>query len=149
MNINYIIIRLHLFILSPKFPSLLTFIFLIVYKIYFEPAILCDDGCSPLLLDQLKKNLEEETDKACRISTSINEFNQIIEETKVKYGSLNASQRAYNDNKLLHLQEMLIKSLANAKEIGYTIRKIEPSYTSGQEGFIAGTLRDLENNRRR
>lgn len=130
-------------ILSPIFPSLLTFILFTVYKIIFDSATLCDDGCPPLLLDQLKQNLAEEMGKSSRITHNITEFNKIIQE--IEQPSL---QKAYNYNRLNHWQEMLIKSLNRTKEIEADIKKIDPSFRSGCENINAGILRLLEQNRR-
>src|SRR5258708_10896785 len=59
MNIKYIFIRLQLIVLSPIFPSLLTFLLLITNKIYFEPVILCDDG-DFVTLNELRTKLTKE-----------------------------------------------------------------------------------------
>jgi hypothetical protein len=95
MKNNYIIIRLHLLMLSPVFSSLLTFIILIVNKIYFDPVILCDNGCSPLLLDQLKANLSLEIRASRSLGDSIRNFLNIINETETS-GEVNSAQRAKN-----------------------------------------------------
>lgn len=146
MKINYTLIRLHILILSPIFPSLLTIILIMVYKIYFETPILCDNDCSPLLLDQLKQNFDQELEKSSNIGTNIREFSEIIEETNKMYGAPNSDQITYNDKKLMKLQKLLIKSLSKAKEIEYSIKKIDPNYVSGAEDFITDTIRALQQN---
>lgn len=100
MNINKLIIPLQILVLSPTFPSLLAFILLIIYKIFFDPAMLCDDGCTPLLLEQLKQNLREEMVKSDTITHNITEFNKIVKEIKESSGELTTAQKSYNYNKL-------------------------------------------------
>ena len=100
MSKNYIIIRLHMFILSPIFPLLLSFILFISYKIIDDPLTLCDNDCSPLLLEQLKHNLAEEINKASIICKNITKFAEIIEETK-ESSELSPVQKEYNQRKFV------------------------------------------------
>jgi hypothetical protein len=97
MKNNYFIIRLHLLILSPIFASLLTFVLLIVYKIYFEPSILCDEGGSPLLLQQLEQNLREEKSTQSVINSEIIYFKEWVQErlNNSASGELTSAQKAY------------------------------------------------------
>lgn len=98
MNINKFIIRLYMFTLLPSFPSLLTFIIFTIYKLYFDPVALCDNGCAPLLLEQLKENLKEETGKSSAISGNIVQLTKIIQEIK-ENTELTTAQEEYNKNK--------------------------------------------------
>jgi hypothetical protein len=118
-------IRLHMLILSPIFPLLLSFIIFIAYKIIDGPLALCDNKCSPLLIEQLKDNLAEEINKSSRICKNIKEFAKIIEEIK-ESSDLNLAQKEYNQRKFASLQEMLIKSIEKSNEIELSIRKIQP-----------------------
>ena len=142
MNINYFIVRLRMLILSPIFPSLLTIILLIVYKINFEPVILCDNGSSPLLLEQLKQNMEDEIHKTYTINSDIRDFLKGISENRVA----TPDQRTYNINMFAYLKEMMIKSIDRTTEIEASIRRIEPAYTSGVQGLNAQILRALGEN---
>ena len=101
MYINLIIIRLHLLILSPVFSSLLTFILLIVYKVYFEPAILCDDGSSPLLLVQLKSNLIVAMERSTLINENIIGFNEDVQEMERNLGKLSSARKKFNKEVIL------------------------------------------------
>jgi hypothetical protein len=93
---NYFIVRLHLLMLSPTFSSLLTFILLIFYKIYFDPAILCDEGDSvPLVLDQLKENLREEMRRSSYITSRILEVFDTVQEIKRINGEITPAQNTY------------------------------------------------------
>ena len=121
--------------LSPIFPSLLTFILLIVYKIYFEPAILCDNGSYPLLLDQLERNLREEKNIQSVVRNKILEFNA-YDTTEVS-----SDRKAWNKAVLISLQEKMTKSLNRSKEIEDSIKKIDPTFVSGNEGIIRGFAR--------
>ena len=76
MNIKFIFIRLELIVLSPIFPSLLTFVLLIVYKIYFEPSILCDDG-DFYTLYELKTSLTKEMANYNIATIKIEEYNDL------------------------------------------------------------------------
>lgn len=149
MNIKYFIIRLHILMLSPIFPSLLTFILLIVYKIYFEPVILCDNGSSPLLLDQLKQNLAEEMNTSTIISSNITDTMELQNRWKEAQGKLTPIQTAYVTSLLSGWEDMYIKSLNKTIEIENYIRRIDPSFCSGGQEMSANILRALEENRRR
>ena len=129
-------------ILSPIFPSLLTIILLIIYKINFEPVILCDNGSSPLLLEQLKQNMEDEIHKTYTINSDIRDFLKGISENRVA----TPDQRTYNINMFAYLKEMMIKSIDRTTEIEASIRRIEPAYTSGVQGLNAQILRALGEN---
>jgi len=148
MSIKYLITRLQILTLSPIFPSLLTFILFMIYKIYFDPLILCDNGCSPLLLEQLVKNLNVELYKSTFISNDIVDLMKNLEEVK-KSSEVNLIQREYIERKLISLEEMLMKSLSKSKEIEASIRKINPCFTSGNETVTANMLRALQENSRR
>src|SRR5271167_380416 len=100
MTKNYYIIRLYMLIVSPIFPSLLSFIIFTVYKIICDPLSMCDNDSSPLLLDQLKQNLMEEIKKSSTITSNIIEFRDIVEEERGSY-ALNQAQRTYNSGKYL------------------------------------------------
>jgi hypothetical protein len=78
---KYIFIRLQLIVLSPIFPPLLTFILLIVHKIYFDPFILCDDGDYYTLSD-LKTNLTKETANYHVATLKIEEYNTLQNQLK-------------------------------------------------------------------
>ena len=97
MYIKFFIIRLHMLMLSPIFPSLLTLILLIIYKVHFEPVILCDSGLSPLLLDQLKENYEEQNKITTLISTNITNFMRSLQEKIETEGELTPTQIKYNN----------------------------------------------------
>jgi hypothetical protein len=79
---KYIFIRLHLIVLSPIFPYLLTFIILIVHKIYFDPFILCDDGDYYYTLYDLKTNLTKETANYHIATVKIEEYNTLQNQLK-------------------------------------------------------------------
>jgi len=143
MSIKYLITRLQILTLSPIFPSLLTFILFTIYKIKYDPHTLCDNGCSPLLLEQLKQNLEEEIKKSTTISNNVIEFIKIIEEAK-ESSELSPAQKRYNARKFLTWQEMMVKSLKRSTEIEASIRKIDPCFTSGYENINAEILRTLQ-----
>jgi hypothetical protein len=98
MSINKYVIPLHMFILSPLFPSFLALVLMIIYKIYFDPLILCDSGCSPLLLEQLKQNLCQEMERNINISINIGELGQTVQETINTEGGLTPTQSGYNDH---------------------------------------------------
>ena len=124
MNINYFIIRLHMFILSPIFPLLLSFIVFITYNILYDSVALCDDGSiPPLLLGQLKQNLVAEAQKSLDIS------NDIIDYLKNnKSSELSFSQRLNNNIKFSLLQDMMGESIERTKEIETSIKKIDPNF---------------------
>jgi hypothetical protein len=77
-----------------------------IYKIYFDPLTLCDNGCSPLLLEQLKHNLEVELGNTNNITRDINEFNQEMQERINIAGELTTAQSSYKYKKLSNLQDM-------------------------------------------
>jgi hypothetical protein len=53
--IKNFLFRLYLLTYSPLFPTILTLIIFMSYRIYFEPVLLCDDNGGSLFL--LKKDL--------------------------------------------------------------------------------------------
>lgn len=55
INIKCFFIRLYLLTYSPAFPMLLGSIIFMAYRVYFEPAMLCDDN--GYLLFQYKSDL--------------------------------------------------------------------------------------------
>jgi hypothetical protein len=134
--------------LSPIFPSLLTFIILIVYKIYFDPVILCDNGCSPLFLQQLKANYDEELQVSSQISKNILDFSKTIQE-KEALGEVNSAQRAYIKVILNGYEDMYIKSLTKSRDLAESIKKIEPTFKTRVDDTNANILRVLQEYRRR
>jgi hypothetical protein len=56
--IKSFLFRLYLLTYSPLFPTILTLIIFISYRIYFEPVLLCDDNGNHLF--QLKTELTTE-----------------------------------------------------------------------------------------
>ncbi len=143
---NYFIIRLHLLILSPIFASLLTFIILIVYKIYFDTVILCDNGCSPMFLQQLKINLVSEIERTTLLNNNFIEIYNTIQEINEKLGEPNAGQKAFSKTLLNGWGEMIIESINKTKEIEYSIRKIEPDFSTGVDNINGRILRFIEQN---
>ena len=87
-------------ILSPIFPSLLTIILLIVYKINFEPVILCDNGSSPMFLQQLKTNLVSEIERTTILNNNYMETYNKIQEINEKLGEPSVSQKAIKKTQL-------------------------------------------------
>ena len=116
MNINKLIMRWHMLTLSPIFPSLLAFVLITIYKLFFDPITLCDDGNAPLFLDQLKNNLVDQTVKSTAIVVDIDEVYANINEMKDS-DTFTSDEKKYNYNKLNKLQKMLIKSLKRTMEI--------------------------------
>jgi hypothetical protein len=100
MKNNYFIIRLDMFILSPIFASLLTLILLVVYKIYNDPVILCDNGCSPLFLQQLKINLMSEIERTTILNNHFIEIYNTIQAINENFGEPNAGQKAFSKTQL-------------------------------------------------
>ena len=145
--INNFLIGLHVFILSPIFPLFLAIILMLVYKICFDSLSLCDNGSSPLLLDQLKNNLSEETKKCVKISMDFNDINDVIQETRQNSNELSLAQRD-NFDKMFRVKEMLIKSLNKNIDIELSIKKIDPNFTSGSLYYNSNMVRFLEENRR-
>jgi hypothetical protein len=135
--------------LSPIFPSLLTLILLIAYKIYFEHAILCDDGCPPLLLDQLKINLNVEIGRISCSNKDLLELIKTIDEVKIKQGELNGNQSVFFQKQVEIRQKILIQSLHRSTEIEDSIKKIDPSFNSGFRRSNADLLRSLGEDIRR
>lgn len=128
---KYIFIRLQLIVLSPIFPPLLTFILLIVHKIYFDPFILCDDGDYYTLSD-LKTNLTKETANYHVATLKIEEYNtlqnQLKEISTPRFR--NFTQEELYTNKLSSWQIKMIKSLNNIRQIEYYIKSIDPGFKS-------------------
>ena len=147
MSINKLIVRLHMLTLSPIFPTLLAFIIITIYKLFFDPLTLCDDGSTPLLLDQLQSNLAHEMGKTSRISQDIAEFNSFVEEMKeTSSGELSSAQKEHISDRVKHLKTMYVKSLKKTMEIEVSIKKINPSFTTGNENLNANIVRTLEQN---
>ena len=136
-------------ILSPIFPSLLTFILLIVYKIYYEPAILCDNNNPPLLLHQLKNNLEVELDRISYINKDLLKLFKTIDEVKVKQGELNENQSVFYKKEVEIRHKILVQSLHRTTEIEDSINKIDPSFNSGSRRSNANLLISLGEDIRR
>ena len=80
--------------------------------------------------------------KSTIISNNIVNLLKIMEEVK-ESSELSLAQREYNERKLLTFEEMIIKSLNRTKEIEASIRKIDPCFTSGNEGVTTNILRAL------
>lgn len=146
MNINYFIVRLRMLILSPIFPSLLTIILLIVYKINFEPVILCDNGSSPMFLQQLKTNLVSEIERTTILNNNYMETYNKIQEINEKLGEPSVSQKAIKKTQLNVWGVMIIESINKTKEIEYSIRKIEPDFSTGMDNINARILWFIEQN---
>ena len=146
MKNNIFIIRLHMLILSPVFPSLLTFILLIVYKINFEPVILCDNGSSPMFLQQLKTNLVSEIERTTILNNNYMETYNKIQEINEKLGEPSVSQKAIKKTQLNVWGVMIIESINKTKEIEYSIRKIEPDFSTGMDNINARILWFIEQN---
>lgn len=134
-------------ILSPIFPSLLTIILLIVYKINFEPVILCDNGSSPMFLQQLKTNLVSEIERTTILNSNYMETYNKIQEINEKLGEPSVSQKAIKKTQLNVWGEMIIESINKTKEIEYSIRKIEPDFSTGMDNINARVLWFIEQNR--
>ena len=146
MKNNIFIIRLHMLILSPIFPSLLTIILLIVYKINFEPVILCDNGSSPMFLQQLKTNLVSEIERTTILNNNYMETYNKIQEINEKLGEPSVSQKAIKKTQLNVWGVMIIESINKTKEIEYSIRKIEPDFSTGMDNINARILWFIEQN---
>jgi hypothetical protein len=140
MNINYFIVRLHIFILSPIFPLFLSFIIFIFYIIIYYPVALCDDGSSPLLLGQLKDNLAAEIKKSINISNHLIEYLKDTQESS----ELSFAQRLNNNIKFLLLQDMMSESIQRSKEIETSIKKIDPNFISNNESLLKNVRTILE-----
>lgn len=149
MSIKYFIIRLHMLTLSPIFPSLLTFILLIVYKIYFDTVILCDDGSPPMLLDQLKENLDIEIARNTDFHKDLSEYIKKFDEEKVKPEGLNTDKTAFYQKQIRIRKRILVESLHKTIEIVDSIRKIEPDFSSDYPRINADLLRSLGQDVRR
>ena len=146
MKNNIFIIRLHMLILSPIFPSLLTIILLIVYKINFEPVILCDNGSSPMFLQQLKTNLVSEIERTTILNNNYMETYNKIQEINEKLGEPSVSQKAIKKTQLNVWGVMIIESINKTKEIECSIRKIEPDFSTGMDNINARILWFIEQN---
>jgi hypothetical protein len=131
-----------MFILSPVFPLLLTFIAFIAYKFIFDAFTLCDNGCYPLLIDQLRDNLAVEMNKTTDISKNLTEFLKTFEEIK-ETSEVNSAIITENNKKVKLLQNMLIKSLQKTLDIDASIIKIDPNLTEVNRPFIEYQIRDL------
>jgi len=81
MKNNYIFMRLQLLVLSPIFPSLLAFILLTIYKICFDPVMLCDDG-DFYTLYELKTSLTKETANYHIATIKVEEYNDLHKQLK-------------------------------------------------------------------
>ena len=148
MKNNIFIIRLHMLILSPIFPSLLTFILLIVYKINFESVILCDNGSSPLLLEQLGEILREEKNIQTALNIQITDFKKSALGNSPS-GKLTQKQVIYTNIMIDGWQELMTESLNRCKEIEDSMRRINPISLSSDRRIYINVLRALEENRRR
>lgn len=130
------------------FPLLLSFIIFTVYKVICDPIILCDNGSSPLLLDQLQQNLAAEMEKSHRISNDIIEYKKTMEEITENY-ELTIAQRLDSDRINKELKKMLFKSLDKCDEIEASIKKINPNFRPGLQYANAQRIREIERTTRR
>jgi len=140
---NNLILRLQILWISPVFPSILTFVIFTIYKIMYDPLILCDEGDS---LDQLKENLREEANNSLAISHSILDFLAQVKEIK-ETSELIPSQRRFNGDHLQWLKSLFVNSLLKSQGIEDSIRKIDPSFISPNRNLNPQVLRILNGNR--
>jgi hypothetical protein len=131
INIKRIFIRIWLFTLSPVFPILLGWSIFIVYRIYSDPIITCDDN--GYLLYELKRSLTKEianfrlANIECALYKDLQE-----QETKfsllVRTTDLDREEELANNfrDSISKMQE----SLSKVKDLETSIIKIEPGFKS-------------------
>lgn len=131
MFINSIYKPLRLFLLSSAFPILLGIMIFIVYIIYFEPAILCDDNGS--ILYELKRKLAEEIANYKIINVRF-ELYKDFQEQDLNY-SLSTGKTNINREVNTQFQiEQSIKGLQNycskIHKLENSIKNLEPDFKS-------------------
>lgn len=132
INIKSILLRLYLLTYSPFFPILLTSIFFMTYKIYFEPVILCDDNGWTLF--KLKHNLTLATadyrvaEVKCEQYYDLQEQRRIYKISDPYFSDPNGDKSVKQD--LMDWQAKKTLSLTKVREIEGSIRKYEPGFQS-------------------
>ena len=123
--------RLQLLILSPVFPSLLSFILLIVYKIYLDPATLCDDG-DWYKLYELKVSLTKEIANYNISIIKVEEYTNLQAQlNEISRPNLrDFSKENLYSSKLDTWQTRSVNSLNNVRVIEYSITQIDPNFRS-------------------
>lgn len=137
-----------MFIISPIFPLLLSFIIFTAYKVIDNPFTLCDNGCPPLLLGQLEANLGAEMNNTSKISSNLLELNKTMKEITESSKLTTADKENYKVV-INTLRRDLVKSLERCNEIEVSIQKINPNFTSGLMETNARTIRNIQESIRR
>jgi hypothetical protein len=146
MKNNNFILRLQILWLSPILPSILTFILFTIYKIYFDPVLLCDEPDAPLTLKQLKESLLVAENNSRAIAISIQEFMAIVEEHRQSQ-TLTSDISIYNARHGQWLKDSFINSLNKSISIENSIREKEPFYLSPRHNSTIAALARLQRNR--
>ena len=147
MNINKFILRLQITTFSPFFSLLLAFVLTTLYKILFDTVALCDNGCYPLLLQQLQDNLLAEKEKCSILINNLTVTDGIIQEIR-NNPDMDLRQFVYNTRRYTTLQEQIFESWNKMTSIESEIRKIDPCFISDSDNQPARALITQALNRR-
>ena len=124
---NYILIRIHLLIMSPIIPWLIGFIILTLYKINYDSLLLCD-GNDTALCD-LKVHLTNEAFQYRTFNVQHDYYSDLRHQLMTKPISNdrnNLDQIYYNSIK--DLQSKMADSSNRATQLVNSIKALEPSF---------------------
>jgi hypothetical protein len=129
MIINYIYKSLRLFFLSSAFPILLGIMIFIVYMVYFEPAILCDDN--GYFLYELKRKLTEEIANYKIINVRFELYKELQEQDlnySISTGKTNINREVDTQFQIEESMKGLQKYSSKIKKLEISIKNLEPNF---------------------
>lgn len=130
MNIDYILIRLRLFLLSPIFPITIVLgtILFLVFIIYSSPVMLCDDNGWTLF--NLKTELTSELAKYRMSIVSIEQYSDLQEQLKEisRPNFRNFDLEKYYASEYQNAIKEYNQSLIKINNLEISIKSIEPDF---------------------
>lgn len=135
-NIKCFFLRLYLLTYSPVFPILLGSTIFIVYRIYFEPVLLCDSGPDWALM-KLKLDLAEQVASWRCTDVRLEEYldKEILLREMPDTNQVKAMRTDCQTTKL-HWRNQWMIEYNKTVRIENAIRKLDPNYRSVKDESI-------------